>query len=257
MSIEKTIRSQARKKLRGNYVLAVAAQFSVFALMITALFGLEIIISSFGVLDEEEKIRTGAELVYITAVLIAVIAVVLFSPVKNGFLRLFYRIACGEEAGYGDVFYYFKKGRYLPALGFNLVLLLKKLIKAFLCLVPYIVLSVMKITLGFDSAFYDITGVVLIVFAVCVYILWTLKYFISEFIYIDSESRNFSAIYSVTNHIFKRHRGDVYMLWCSFLPWIGLCFFVLPALYVIPYALTSAAVSTKWLLKIYKDGKMI
>ncbi|MBQ5398268.1 MAG: DUF975 family protein [Ruminococcus sp.] len=256
MSTERIIRNQAREKLSGNFVLATAGLLTVFALLILILFSQETILTIFNVWDENGVAKEGTELLVSLASLLAVTALIALSPVKNGFLRLCFLFANGKEANYNDLFFYFKKGYFLKTVGFNLILALKKLVKAFLCFLPCIVSSYFTYTLK-SLVVLGIISFLLFLFGLTLFIILILKYFISEFIYIDDSNTDFTTIFAVTNHIIKRHRGDVYMLWCSFLPWLGLCFFVLPALYVFPYALTASAVSAKWLLTIYKDGRMI
>lgn len=259
MSIEKKIRTQAKEKLNGNWGISLTSLFIALALFIISLLYFEIILGIANVWDEDGNIKENSAIYVTIASLVSVAFIVFVSPAKNGILRVFYNIANGRGAGIADIFHYFKDGRYLKTLGFNLILALKKIIKAFACFfLFYVAQGVSTLdTQNQYTALFVIIQTFLFAGGATLWILWNLKYFLSEFIYIDDENIDISTVFSITNHIIKRHRSDVYMLWCTFLPWAALCFFVLPALYVIPYALTSAATSTKWLVKIYKDGRMI
>lgn len=255
MSTEKKIRLQAKQKLNGKWVLALAAVFTVFG----ALFAVYLVFSLFATIGTSISPDGEVSLLSVGIVtfgaLLTISAAVILMLVKNGFFRIFYNIANSKPAQYSDLFYYFKNGRYIKALGFDLIMTLKKMLWALICFLPYIAASVISYSdssragLVFQSIFFAL--------GLAAYVLNTLKYFWTEFLYNDDDYIDISTAFRVTGYVVKKRRGDIYMLFCTFLPYMALCFFVLPALYVLPYMLTSAATSAKWLFKLYKDGKMI
>ena len=85
----------------------------------------------------------------------------------------------------------------------------------------------------------------------------TLKRITKDFLYADNSEEKFTYYRKVTKVINNRHYKDIKKLFWSFIFWFALCFFVLPIFYVMPYAITSFATSEKWLIKLYKDGKMV
>ena len=257
--IEKKIRAQAREKLNGKWPLMLAAMFTMIALGYLAFLYFEVILMFGNVWDADGKLKPDSAPFLLLTTAVTVAFIFMFSPVKNGLYRLIFNAANNRETEFYDLLYYFKKGRYARTLGFNIVLTLLKLLKCYICFIPYNALNIIK-SVNFSTESVpamDIALTLLFAAGVTGSILLLLKYFITEFLYTEDNNIDFQTNLQITNHIIKRHRGDVYMLWCSFLPWFALCFFVLPAFYVIPYALTSSAVSAKWLLKLYKEGRMI
>ena len=51
-----------------------------------------------------------------------------------------------------------------------------------------------------------------------------------------------------------KHFGKLFKLILSYFGWFALCFFVVPALYVIPYFYAGSLLSAKWLLELDRRG---
>ena len=260
MKTVKTLKKPAKASLNGKWTTAVAGLLSVFAFalfvyLFYAMFGS---ITGAFVMTEEE---VDAVVVIKLLVLFFVTFLLAFAlmPITNGFFKLCYNIANGREANFADVFYFFKGTKqYFKALQFN-ILTCAKLFGAYLItFAGYNIhrIPVIEANLG-NTPLFLINRSVFFAFGSALFLLFFIRIIFSVFIFVDNENARISDISRATKVIFNHHKLDIILLNYSFIPWIALCFFVIPALYVIPYMTTTIATSAKWLMKLCKEGKLI
>lgn len=72
------------------------------------------------------------------------------------------------------------------------------------------------------------------------------------FLFIDDSNSNVFCCFGKGVKMFVKNFGNTMKLYFGFAGWIALCFFVVPAFYVLPYISTSFATSAKWLISIEK-----
>ncbi|MCH5304747.1 MAG: hypothetical protein J1E41_07780, partial [Ruminococcus sp.] len=169
----------------------------------------------------------------------------------------------GEKADFSDMFYFFKRNKFISTIQFNLLVTLKIILNFTIGLIPYFAVKLITYlfsiqlltTVGANEIFFELQ-VFLFALAITFALIRSLRLFVTEFLYIENED-DFSQIFSAAKTINKKHSKDLVFLFFTFLAWIASCFFVIPALYVIPYFITSFANSSKWLIRLYKDGKMV
>jgi len=256
MRTEKIIRSQAKESLKGNWTSAVAGFFLLFAafLIVQALF--ELLLSVTGVLSGEE-VNKGSETKVLIISIVTFFLAFALTPFKNGFIRLCYNIALGRSDGLRDVFYFFSRiNLYVKALQFNIMMALRFVLYFFVALIPYILCLITDIIFFTTSENIAMTIIanVLLYLGIIAASFYSVRLFAYDFAFVDNCEAN---PYRTANVILKNHSGDYYKLAFSFIFWILSCFFVLPALYVIPYFTTSLGTTSKWLINLYKEGKTV
>lgn len=260
MSTIKTLKKQAKTSLDGKWAIAVAGLLSVFSvvLFVYLFYSMLCWVTCTFVATEDkiDMIFTVKLLVVFSLTFLLSIALL---PITNGFFKLCYNIACGRDANFGDVFYFFKgTKKYFKALQFNIFACATLYAAYFVTFSGYNMLKIaINKTVFEDLPLFIIARSVLFSCGVALFILFSIRIIFSEFVFVDDENARLSYISYMTAVIFKRHRLDIILLNYSFIPWIALCFLVIPALYVIPYMSTTLATSAKWLMKLYKEGKIV
>lgn len=264
MNIEKNIRAQARNALSGGWVTVIAAFFLLSMLIYLS----NCVIMSFSnftnIFTDDGKIKSGADVTFTIISCSAVLILVLLSPFKNGFYKICYQLSNGEKADFGEMFYFFKGNKYFTTLQFNLILALRIIVNLLIGLIPYFLLnltvylfSLQLLTTVAANEIIEIIRVILVVLAIVFAVFRSSALYITEFLFIEYDGECSSRLFKMSRAITKRHGKDLRRLFVSFLPWIALCFFALPAIYVFPYITTAFATSSKWLIKLYKEGTQI
>ena len=247
MNIAKKIRQQSKEILSGHWVSALSALF-VLLLFIFADFS---VYALFSCLFLAFKFN---EILSFSVMIIAVLAViVLTSPVINGYLKFHYNLSLSKEPDVSNLLDFFKNGRYFKTVTFNISLFFRSLL-------PLQIIGILLFTVLFimqNSIIIKILDAFLIVLNILYVLTELVRLSTAEFLYIDNPDEDFSYYFKIAKTINKYHYHNNIKLTLSFMPWIALCYFVLPGFYVIPYFATSLATSAKWLIKLYKDGKIL
>ena len=265
MDKEKIIRQQTRQSLRDNWVTAVSALLFIFTAL-TAIYLIFVIVciatNMFGVAGKPVTDTFQTRLTSVVVIVIFLLLLFVISPLINGFFRLCYKISDNSGAQFSDTLYFFSsKKLYLQTIYLNTIILIKKFICYFLPLIPFIIFAVLyHETSVFSNLNVYLTNAVCIFLLVCGIVagmLFSVKYLVDKFIYASGEFENLDEVFCAAQIIRQNHSADIRNLLYTFAGWMLLCFFVLPVLYVAPYFFTSAATSSKWLISIYKEGKMV
>ncbi len=253
------VKKQAREFLKGNWAVLIAA-FAV--LFVPFLFAdiIETFILFLGIdnsdvksfIEAFEKMPINASICLAIEAL-KITAVVLFLPLISGITRVGAAVARGERARAFDIFYYFSRGRYFDSLCFNLALLLRVLFTAVLTLIPSIICAVAYYLFADNRIISTLMLIFCIILGSCAVVATlalTAKYFLAQYLYIDSRGGEaYSAIIRRSIEYMKGNAEKYLMLFFSFVPWLLLCFFFIPLLYVFPYMTVSFANSAKWIIK--------
>lgn len=248
MEIEKKIRTQARGALVGKWSTAVAGLFVVFGVISIAACLLFAGVSGFDVYNEDDVLRQGSEPILCAVIGVVFLWLVIMSPIKNGFYRLCFNITNGRPAELSDIFYYFRNG-YFRTLGFNLRIFIRKLLGALFCFSLYILNLFTFQNVILESLYFGI--------GVTATAIWFVRLLPSQFVFIEFCGMRVSDVLRLGSRLGSEHLKDYLLLVFSYIPWVLLCFLVLPALYVIPYMNTALATTSKWLINIFKEGNRI
>ena len=254
MKTEKIIKQQAREALQGN-VSALIAMMGVVAAAYLLLNYVQYVLLF---LLDPSGAQTGTfSSKNLTVHLIQSfnnVILLLLSPLFNGALRGAAQTAQYRDCSAGDVFYYFRSPRrWGKTVLINLLVfsLFSAACFAFdiggftRALLPQLYEEELSLSLnGFLAVFIDVVTVILRVVFYMLFIHFPLTaYALHE--HLKVEKCVFIMIgFSVL------HFGKLFRLMLSFIGWLALCFFVVPALYVIPYYATASMLSSKWLFEL-------
>lgn len=255
MKTEKFVKQRAREALKGNMVQLIAAMALAFAAFLLTDF----VQTIFLLLTQQVNLDTGEvisneNISYYLIVAGTVAVLMLASPLVNGFLK-----AAANTAEYGDceardVFFYFRgAGMYFKTVAINLLIyLLFALSTGILNFSNY--LSMLFPNGANDSGEYALA----VLAAVLTGVVYVLAYMIFVhyplMIYaLRSDIPIGKCVFGSIGFSFK-HFGKLFKLMLSYIGWFALCFFVVPALYVIPYFYVGSLFSTKWLLELDRRG---
>ena len=262
MKPEGIIRTQSRQVLKGNWVAAVSGLLTLmaFGTLGDIIYSLLILLS--GVFTDDGVLRHGAEVPLIIILCSVFIFIFALTPIVNGFFRLFYKLSDTGECDLREIFYFFCGTKnYFSALIFNALMMLRRLLLALIGFSPYILFLI--ITNAFSQSIYtsvsaneimNAVAVVLICLGIATSLVLWLRLTVYDFLFAgDASPRPFYD----GRRILRKHYFDLVKLFFTFIPWILLCFYVLPMFYVVPYFMTSFATSVKWLFKLNKEGTTV
>ena len=237
MKTEKIIKQQAREALQGN-ASALIAMMGVVAAAYLLLNYVQYVLLF---LLDPSGAQTGTfSSKNLTVHLIQSfnnVILLLLSPLFNGALRGAAQTAQYRDCSAGDVFYYFRSPRRWGKT----------------VLINLLVFSLFSAACfafdigGFTRALLPLIDVVTVILRVVFYMLFIhfplTAYALHE--HLKVEKCVFIMIgFSVL------HFGKLFRLMLSFIGWLALCFFVVPALYDIPYYATASMLSSKWLFEL-------
>lgn len=262
MNTEKMIKQQARLAMRGNMTKLLAAA-GVAALAFLMLEYLEyLVFLLLGAVDPAtEETVSGSEGVVIAVTALYVFVVMLASPLLSGFVRMAAQVAATKDCRSLDVFYYFGSAhRYLKTVVLNLLLFLMWFVASsalnisgwLQILHPGLFAAELSMSPeGFLTLF---TQIITVFVQVLLYML-LVHYPLLSYAFDDSHTLVDYAFVTIAFSV--RHFWQLFRLMLSFAGWFALCFFVVPALYVVPYFAVAAANSARWLLELDRNGGRI
>ncbi len=257
MNAEKFVKQEAKKKLNGSWVRAVAGLLTALLVPLIAVLIMEIAFSFLNVSDGTGF--TDYMVFFLLFMAIAVAEIILFLPIVNGLIRMYCSLADKGTADVNDIFYFFEtKRRYFAALRLSLTVFFRCVVAAIVCMVPASVCAAVSEYI-YQKSFarsddltlvrtLDVCTVILIILGIAALVVFALRYLFSLSLfsyygYSPEQSLNAGAAAA------KRGNKSLVRLTASFIPWILLLFFVVPFLYVLPYMLCAYAVSVKYLLQ--------
>lgn len=262
MSTEKIIRNQAKKSLEGNWTAVICAISFWLIIMIAAEAVQWFFCYALGVVDlDSYTIATSEEFIYNLISVGVCVCIFLISPVFNGIFKMFGNITLYNHTEIGDMFYFFKDaGKYFKTLLLNLALAAVYIIIGYgLDLYFYVTIITGKSLQ--DNFGFDILTVVLIASMLFSVIIKILAYLLFVHYPLIAYAMNDNIpISKCTFRIYGfsfRHFGSTIKLLFTFAGWIALCFFVVPAFYVLPYLMASMSTSAKWLFSLDKDRGLL
>jgi hypothetical protein len=262
MSTEKIIKNQAKKSLAGNWSSLIAAIMFVLVMLIAVDGLISLLACAFNLVDMDTgEVIESKEFLFYVITTVVYVGLFFLSPIVNGVLRMFSSVALQGKCKISDVFFYFKSGAaYFKTLMLNLILAALYAILGFgLDFYKYATMITGKSLqdgLEFDILTFVLiaTMIVSIVFKICIYLIF-IHYPLIAYATFD----NISVAKCVVGlwGFSTRHLGSTIKLLFSFVGWILLCFFVVPAFYVLPYLIESVSISAKWLFSLDKDRGLL
>ncbi len=259
MKTEQMIRRQARAAMKGNMSKLIAAMGFVALTFLTIEYIKYFVLHLTGNIDFQSGEAFDSRSVLYLGIISAYVVIVLFlSPLLNGFLKSAANTAQKKKCESTDLFYYFKgAGRFFKTVLYNLLLgMLYFAVSGALNLSGYMDVFFhswynQAPAWNVDSFLVVLAGVVTAFIRILVFMIFVHYPLMAKALNDDIGIKDgvFSMLaFSVKNfrHIFK--------LAFSFIGWFALCFFVVPAIYVIPYFSVASLTSAKWLFALDKRG---
>ncbi len=249
------LKSKAKESLKSRWPVAVAISAVLLSMWLLDII-LEYILMSVFRVDAVWTVIDPTTLPHYSivaslciTVFSAVYGLFLFVPFFIGVLRWFWKISNGEEAELQTVFYYFSSSRlFFKTVLLAFLLFLFVILGALVCFVPFIIISLLTKpefyalfgtempiwTSGLFSLaqMFEIAGLFLFICWIARYALFFVPFF---------ENEQMSAVKIIRESV-KLTRGKLIRMVgfiFSFIGWLLLCVFLLPALFVIPFALSS------------------
>ena len=247
LSPSAAVRQQARLTLKGNYVPAVFG-FMILVMPFFIIIGVVDIIDAFLLQGFDDPTVLGVMSILIETPLIIILGV-LFSPLLNGYVRMFYLSALSREMRLSDMFYYFEREKYQKAILLNLSCFVRLILPGLICFIPLFVFQIFSY-----SAMSDFTATVLFkdfsfiltVLSSILLVLYSLRYFIVYPLFCMNEQADIPELFKVSKEIMRSQSHSAMKLVFSFTPWMLLCLTILPMLYVIPYMTQALCIGSKW-----------
>ena len=262
MKTERIIKNQARKSLSGNRLPIIAGGSVVCIALILFMNIVSMFAFVFNLVDlNTYEIADENKISYVVIASLIEMGFVFISPIINGVIKMAANVVLYEKTEVSDMFYFFRGiNRYLKTLLLNLALFV----------IYNVITGVLNAYLYASNALdadltgslnFDLTSAILVLSMVVTVIVKVLFFLIVLYYplsyYALDDSKPVSAYVFRLIPFSLRHLGSAIKLTISFLGWILLCFFVVPAIYVLPYYLVSAVNSTRWLVMYDRNRGLI
>ncbi|MBQ3969195.1 MAG: hypothetical protein II685_01770 [Clostridia bacterium] len=253
MNIERMIKTEAKKRLSGNWPIAF---FSVLNLLFIPILSLLLISMAYVVVGEDNDVAKALSDSPQTAALfvlfhvVGVAAVIFLSPLYTGFVRIYSSIANGKTVDPSDLIYFFETpSRYKKAVRFMTGVIMKSAGIFILC-------SSVGLVLAASDEDLETFGFVLTAVGAFAAFLIIHRFAFSAELF---SYRNFDPHTAVSEgaKIAKSGTKNLIKLAFSFVPWLLLTFFVVPFVYVYPYMTCSYFVSVKYLSEQYFKNQQL
>lgn len=260
---EKKIKAQSRKILSQGNWSSIIISLSITAIFLFAAFSLlYLLLLSFDTVNTSNgEINSSKKLIAEIITFAFYIIVILISPIFNGFIKTCYNVSKGEKAFVGDTLYYFSNVKvYVKALRVNLFIIALLMIFSIVAfIIPFLfdnLLSNFLTTLLKTSTFsdiFDIVSVILWIAGGFLFFILSLKLVFAPFLFIENENMPTSFYITHSLAMSKKNFKNIFKLVLSFIPWLALCFFIFPIIYVGPYLAISVSTSVKWIIILEKE----
>lgn len=255
MSAEKTIRAQARQRLKeGGWAKALFG----FAVLVFCYMLVDCFASIESVLLTAIKPNSTITLVIeVLSRTITIVVALMLSPAVLGYLKMLY--SDNKEYDMKDVLYFFTDfKRYIKSVAFVFIYIIRMIIPTALCYLPVagVVMVDKYVFSGFmDDVVYAVTFYTLIVFSSIALIVFSTRYFLCVKLYCDDEKKPLSQYFTDSIILMNGHTNYVLKLIISYVFWIMLCVTVMPILYVFPYFTQAMCISGKWITDLSRNGQ--
>lgn len=254
MNTEKTVRKQAKAALEGNWSIVISQIMVTLLAFLTGLFAFSLAMSASGMYGVENPSQSQRILMTVFGLVLFAFVVVIL-PLVNGVYRTVCNVANGRKCSPLDVFFYYKKPKrflksiILDVISLGLFLIISGIANVFNYLnavSTQIVESSPSLTVVM-AILLVVAWIVSAVFTVVCYIIFVhytfLAYGFNENLPLGVYLPRMMA-FSIKNFM------STVKLFVGFIGWAALCFFVVPALYAVPYFLATSAMSAKWLFEL-------
>ena len=235
------IKKQAKQQLAGRWKEPVAG---ILILGVAA-----VITAAAGELADTVVFLTGVNVLMnfgqAVSFAVGILFTILLSPLLLGYLRMMYQITKGTKPDFSQMFIYISDAkRYKAALGLCSRFILRLTLPAFAAVCAFCALSLFA-----EEASQFVFPISLVVFILT--LIFVMRYVPAFFVYFENENLSGASCMKLGRKIYRTMKYSLTKLVFSFFFWYLLLFFVVPAIYILPYVTASVCNFSKWLLYGY------
>lgn len=260
MSIEKTIRTQAKSILsKNNWPAAVGVTLTLGVAAMTVLYLADMLVIGIDYLLKIFDITIFDKSPVLSLLILFTLTfagLILLLPLLMGSIRFMYLMSKTSEADYSEMFHYCQNKRYLHCLKTYLGLLIKSLWQAAISFVPAIVTYLYATALSAQENNLSILAYfisyILIIIGILLFNALTAKYFLAVYYYIENDNLSTYDICRLSEQYMKKLGRTTVKLNFTLLPLTLACILIVPAMFVLPYIMTVKATSAKWIVELSK-----
>ncbi len=254
MNAEKFVKQEAKSSLSGNWVVGILSVMVLCFIPIIVMLVIDIAYSLAGDVDGSvaEAISSSPQgaVFFVVFHLLAVVTVLLLSPLMNGFARVFSSVADKKTAELSDLFYFFEtKERYVKSVKFMTKLIVRAVIVFVVSEIPAAALFLVS---GEDEFMLGMVVILAVLGALCTF-AFLHRYTFAMMLFSYHEYGGTESLY-MGAQISKKYCKSLIKLTVTFIPWLLLTFFVVPFIYVYPYMTCSYFVAAKYLYQQYAQN---
>ncbi len=261
MKTERIINKQAREILsKGNLPSSVGVTTVLFSAVMTCIYLASLLAETLDFALESLGITLLSDLPLCFSalfVLFTVTALLFALPLFMGSVRFYYHLAKNEEGRFADLFHYLQKGKFFPSMGKMLRLLSKNFWKAVVSFLPGVLIlltassaAASKENLDFYNILWYSISYAIIIGGIYLFCFLTAGKFLSLYLMIDNEDLPAKDALKFSEYAMHGFEKSAHRILFLYLPFLVLCLAVIPLLFVIPYIMTSYAVSAKWIIQL-------
>ncbi len=264
MSTEKIIKNQAKNSLKNNWSVILASVLAVCAVFIlifyALLYGFAFLAKSID--TDTGLIKEGKAQIFTLIACSALTVMVLVSPLINGLFKMFCNTSLYRHTESSDLFYFFKGARrYFKTIVINITLFFTYSILSFGLDIYSYACYFLRDSLKSGFNFEPETLILMVIYIITV-IIKVIIYLL--FVHFPLIAYSFDDRLPTSKYMFGyigfsfRHFAKTLKLVISFIGWIVLsCAFVVPAIYALPYLMTSMTTSARWLFSLERNRGVI
>ncbi len=250
MDKEKILKMQALAYLgKNNWGTAIGGFFVMILPFLLVILGESSIVSFLNIYFDLENLDILNSTIILGIEFIVIVTVIMLSPALTGYQRLCYKISKGEKAELTDVFYYFRGSLYGKCLALNIRVLVRMLVY-FLWFGVLGYFALVHNVFKNNTLFYLFIFFIVILTIGAVFIL--LRYTVVSCVFFEDESLSSKEIVKLGVMFSKEKLSTINMLTLTFFPYLLLCFFVLPLIFVVPYLTVTYMTNGKWITQLHK-----
>lgn len=239
--------------LKGNWVPVIVGWVIVCLAAVSVSNIMSLLLIAFDQVNADGELYKDAGVAAYLIILGSFMAYVLLSPLISGAVRLSANLAANQKTYVHEMFFYFKQPLiYFKTLCFNMIIALVYLLMSRLLDIYFYSTVLYSCELGDDGVELALavilTAALIVSIVIKIFLYLTLVHYQVLAYALEPERGILGCTLLLFPFVFK-NLGKAIKLVLSFAGWFALCFFVVPAMYTVPYFFTAAANETKWLLK--------
>lgn len=260
MSPEKIINKQARELLQKDNLPAAVGVTAVLGFTIMGCEYLSALLIEVAAMIMEKFgisiLYDSVFLFYTVNVALILGGIILSLPIFLGAVRFYYMLAKNSEARFSEMFFFLQEGRYFSTTGKLLKVTFRHLWQGIVSFVPGVLTLITasaeaadKTQLDFYHILWYVIGYAMIIGGMVLFCFLTADKFMALYLLADNENAGALIAITYSQVLMIRFEKSVPRIMLRYLPLLACCILIIPALFIVPYIMTSYAISAKWIIK--------